>query len=276
MRRCRPLLGTFVEITADDAAAIDAAFAEVDRVHRLMSAHEPDSELSLINRFAHLRPVAVSAATAEVIERALHWSRASDGAFDVVRAGGQAIERGALPLHHDQPWPNPSSNWQSVRIADRAVILDQPACLDLGGIAKGYAVDCAIAALRSAGVPRGLVNAGGDMRGFGPDPWSVAVPNPLDRQTVATTDLTDSALATSAGLMARRHALSFDHLPGAHRNWISVTVRAGIACDADALTKIVWANAPALVDILAGANADAFAVRSDGAIRAIAAEAQAA
>ncbi|MEO7564757.1 MAG: FAD:protein FMN transferase [Sphingomicrobium sp.] len=269
MRRCRPLLGTFVEIDADDHAAIDAAFVAVEQVHRLMSAHQADSELSQINRFAHLRPVTVSRCTAEVIGRALYWSRVSGGTFDVARAGRLAIERGGLPLHYDQPSPIPSSNWKTVGIADGAVTLGRPACLDLGGIAKGFAVDQAITALREAGARSGLVNAGGDMRGFGRKPWAVAVPHPLTGHTVATIDLTDFALATSAGLIANGDALSFDHLPGVERTWISVTVRAANACGADALTKIVWANPADLAEILSDASADAFAIRRNGGIHAV-------
>ena len=71
IHRCRPLLGTFVEVTAENADIIDAAFAAIARVHALMSAHEPDSELSRLNRHAHRAPVEVSAETTEVLDRAL-------------------------------------------------------------------------------------------------------------------------------------------------------------------------------------------------------------
>src|SRR2546423_9578278 len=81
--RCRPLLGTLVEVTADREDAIEAAFAAVEQVHRLMSAHEQDSDVSRINRFAHLRPVEVHDWTARVIERGLVWAKRSEGAFDV-------------------------------------------------------------------------------------------------------------------------------------------------------------------------------------------------
>src|SRR5437870_12383606 len=101
VRRCRPLLGTFVEVAAEREEAIEAAFAAVSQVHRLMSAHEPDSDVSRINRFAHLRPVAVHEWTARVIERALFWSKRTEGAFDVVRAGKAALERGLMPRHAD-------------------------------------------------------------------------------------------------------------------------------------------------------------------------------
>src|SRR5690349_5171700 len=92
--RCRPLLGTFVEVTCDSARATGAAFDAIAQVHALMSAHDPDSELSRINRFAHRRPIAVHPWTAAVLVRALFWARASKGGFDPVRAGTHALSKG--------------------------------------------------------------------------------------------------------------------------------------------------------------------------------------
>src|SRR4051812_19403334 len=110
IRRCRPLLGTFVEVTADRLSAIEAAFGAVEKAHRLMSAHEPDSDVSRINRSAHLRAVEVHDWTMRVIERARFWSRRSEGAFDVLRAGKAALLSGYLPRHPDQPRPE-AAHW---------------------------------------------------------------------------------------------------------------------------------------------------------------------
>ncbi|MEO5641283.1 MAG: FAD:protein FMN transferase [Sphingomicrobium sp.] len=275
MKRCRPLLGTFVEIETDSAEAIDRAFAAIERVHMLMSAHDPASELSLVNRLAHREPVTISRWTAAVVGRSLHWAWLSGGAFDIVRAGRIALARGALPRHPDQPQPE-GADWTAVELVGQQVRLHGPACLDLGGIAKGFAVDRAIDALRSAGATRGLVNAGGDLAGFGPQPWPVTIVDPKHRGPVAMMDLRDGALATSAGLRGPRGALTFDHLPGADRRWTSVTVRASSVCDADALTKILWSGTPGAAALLSAAGAEAFAVRAGGGIDAIAAQALAA
>jgi len=272
--RCRPLLGTFVEIEADMPEAIDLAFAAVEHVHGLMSAHLADSELSQINRFAHLRPVPVSAWTQSVLARALHWSRLSGGSFDCVRAGAAALTSGRLPRHKDQPLPS-ARDWQAIHIADQTVRLDEPACLDLGGIAKGFAVDMAIEAMLAASVSRGLVNAGGDLRGFGPDTWPVSVVDPRTRQPVVKVQVAEAALATSAGLPAASGRLSFDHLPDSGDRWISVTVQAPTAMDADALTKIVSAGGDVLV-LLHSVSAKAFAIRADGQVEPVGALARAA
>jgi thiamine biosynthesis lipoprotein len=87
MRRCRPLLGTFVEIDAESEIAIAAGFAAIERVHQLMSAHDPDSELSRVNRSAHRAPVAVSADTAEVIAWAVRsWHTPRRVRLELVRS----------------------------------------------------------------------------------------------------------------------------------------------------------------------------------------------
>jgi thiamine biosynthesis lipoprotein len=265
--RCRPLLGTFVEVNADRGEAIDAAFAAIERVHRLMSAHEPDSDISRINRFAHVDPIHVDPWTALVIERALFWSKRCEGAFDVVRAGKAAIERGLLPRHGDQPQPV-ASHWTWLEVQGSSVRLLKPACVDVGGIAKGFAVDRAIDALRQAGCECGLVNAGGDLRGFGSEPWPVEVVHPLTRQPIASIDLSDSAVATSAGLRIG-DGLSFDHLGGGECRWVSVSVQARTACDADALTKIVWNGGDSAGALLDQVDASAFGITRDGQIQSI-------
>jgi thiamine biosynthesis lipoprotein len=265
IRRCRPLLGTFVEISAGDPDAIDAAFTAIERVHRLMSAHEPDSDVSRINRFAHARPVEVHDWTAMVIERALAWSSRSRGAFDVVSAGKVALGKGLIPSHPDQPRPI-ASHWTWLELQGRSVRLLKRGCIDLGGIAKGFAVDRAIDALREAGCTRALVNAGGDIRALGAKAWPVDIVHPLSRHAIAAIDLRESALVTSAGLRSRNGELTFDHLPANGERWLSVSVLAPTASDADALTKVVWTLGHGAAALLEDASAKAFALTRDGAI----------
>jgi thiamine biosynthesis lipoprotein len=269
-RRCRPLLGTFVEITADDMDAIDCAFAAVERVHRLMSAHVPDSDVSRINRLAHLEPIKVHDWTAVVIERALFWSRLSRGAFDVVGAGKVALETGLIPRQPMQASPE-AARWTWLEIEGSFVRLLKPGCIDLGGIAKGFAVDRAVDALRQAGCEGGLVNAGGDIRAFGADSWSVEIAHPSTRLPMAEVSLHNNAIATSAGLPGHNGRLTFEHLPKGNPHWISVSVLARTACDADALTKIVWKDGSAAAALLEQVHASALAITCDGQVEAIAA-----
>lgn len=261
--RCRPLLGTFVEVTADDESAIEAAFDAIGRVHRLMSAHDPDSDVSRIGRFAHRGAVTLDLWTALVLERALFWSRQSEGAFDVVRAGAAAVESGYLPRHRDQPQPE-VQHWTWLQLQGRSVRLHKPGSIDLGGIAKGFAVDRAVEALRRAGVRAGLVNAGGDLAGFGPVPWPVEIVDPRCRAPLLQVELRDRALATSAMIDGE-----FRHLPDRNPQWISVIVRAPQAIDADALTKIVISGSPLAGDCLELVGANALRISADGAVRSV-------
>ena len=106
IRRARPLLGTFVDIDVDDVdewhaeGAIEAAFAAVSDVHRLMSFHEADSDVSRLNRGASSGAVQVHQWTYEVMEMAADMNRRSAGAFDI----GIALtlqQLGQLPSDED-------------------------------------------------------------------------------------------------------------------------------------------------------------------------------
>lgn len=135
-----------------------------------------------------------------------------------------------------------------------------PIDIDLGGIAKGYAVDCAVNALRRAGARAGLVNAGGDLRVFGTGAWTpVRVRHPGDPAVAAPLfELQDAAVATSGDYFCDGGNL-IDHRARRTRRYAgSVSVVAPSCMLADALTKIVVlapARAPAL---LASYGAHAF------------------
>ena len=262
LRRCRPLLGTFVEVTAERESAIEAAFAAITRVHRLMSAHEDGSDVSRINRAGHGTPVLVDDWTAAVLRRALFWWKQSDGAFDVLRAGKSAIAGNRLPLHADQPFPT-AEDASSLELNDQLVRLHEAATIDVGGIAKGFAVDRAVDALRAHGSAAGLVNAGGDMSGFGPG-WPVRIHDPASGIPRAEVLLTNRAIATSALIDG-----TMEHICNPGERWTSATVCAATAMDADALTKIVLTGSPRTPECLAQAAAEAFCLNEDGTVEPI-------
>ena len=287
VRRCRPLLGTFVEITvrrsaglrpgSDNTASlnapnwssallasIDGAFATIDRVQQLMSAHDPDSELSRVNAEAFLRPVKVSDETFDVLERGLDIACASGGAFDFTIAPVLA-RWGLLPAHLRR---RAQGDWRDVLLQrGQRVRFARPLALDLGGIAKGFAVDAAIASLRASKVTSASVNAGGDLRIFGPDESRVHLRHPVSAQPLANPiSLRNAALATSSPCFTRRqwrgHTIS--HLVNpANRQAIaenfSVSVRASECWLADALTKVVLnADDATATRLLEAHHAEAF------------------
>jgi thiamine biosynthesis lipoprotein len=259
VRRARPLLGTLVDIQAAAAMpearlhdALDRAFSAIGRVQALMSFHDPASELSRLNRQAAQQPVAVDPQTFEVLCAAVELSRLSRGAFDIC-IGAPLRHWGYLPA--GEGMAEPGADWRDIELLEgRRVRFHRPLCLDLGGIAKGHAVDRAVAALREAGVERALINAGGDLRAFGEAPWSVGLRHPLaPAHSVHALELRDEALATSANSFSRRRSGAGEVSPlldpRSGRPWLgqaSVSVRAADCLHADALTKVVLFAAPDL------------------------------
>lgn len=267
LRRARPLLGTFVEIQAAGLAgdrlelAVEKAFAAIARVQAALSFHDPASDLSRINRQAARRAVRVGAATWTVLRHAVALARASEGRFDPTVA--PVLQRwGLLPgKAARQPRASLGANWRAIRLRPgRRVRFLAPVTLDLGGIAKGYAVDRAISALRRAGVPRGLVNAGGDLRVFGADAVPVHVRHPVQPGAFFPLgELSGGALATSAltwtGKTSRDGrvigALVDPRNKTACARDASITVLARTAWLADALTKVVAVDPAAAGPVLA-------------------------
>lgn len=255
-RRARPLLGTLVEIAidgglprADAGHAIDRAFAAVARVHALMSFHDPLSELSRINRVAWLRPVTVSDEIWRVLTAAQQLSAVSDGLFDITVA--PTLERaGFLPRHADHLPVSSHGCWRDVELLpDQRVRLARRVRLDLGGIAKGFAVDQAIAQLRDAGVVSGSVNAGGDLRVLGKPTHTLHLRHPSQPTQLLPVTTTHAAAATSAGYFQHRQCAGRVCCPIVHPGTRllcdarrSVTVFADQCLIADALTKILYAD----------------------------------
>lgn len=274
--RARPLLGTLVEIGARGASAqaiddtIDQAFAAVQSVHDRMSYHDPASDVSLLNR-AGTDCIAVHPLTWAVLALAREVAQASDGRFDVSLAP-ELVRHGYLPRHAGFAQPAPEANWQHIELLpDNRVRLARPLHLDLGGIAKGYAVDCAIRALRNAGMEAGRVNAGGDLRLFGAAEEAIHVRHPhAATRLLPLCRLSDGAVATSATYFAGRlmdgRTVSplidaATRLPCASGR--SVSVLAARCAVADALTKVVYADPEAALPALRHFGAHAVVLDAD-------------
>jgi thiamine biosynthesis lipoprotein len=252
-------------VAAERPAHAEVAFGSVAIVQALMSVHDPASELSRLNRQGCGGSIRLHPWTARVLERALHWAEASDGAFDPT-IGGRLLRRGLLPRHPGQPIPDPRATWRDVWLVGREAGLRRDCLVDLGGIAKGFAVDCAAHAMEAAGAERGIVNAGGDLKFVGRADWTVLIPEPRTRAAAARLRLSAGAVATSA---LRPGGLA-SHLPGRRRRIASVTVIAPSAIDADALTKVVLAGSGRVEACLREAGARAVAATVSGEWRELA------
>lgn len=255
MQRAQPWLGTLVEIAASgcgqDAlpAAIDRAFTRVAAIHAAMGFHDPASELSQINRSAARDWMPLSDDMARVLAAACEFAAASDGVFDPSIAPW-LVASGQLP-RHDGCANHAAPDCRAIELDGDRVRFTRPLLLDLGGIAKGYAVDAALAVLHDAGLPSARVNAGGDLARFGHAAAPVLVRHPLvATQMLQLVNLQNGAVATSAGYF-QNGASPLRH-PGNGAELCrhdSISVIAPDCMTADALIKIVAAE-PARAPLL--------------------------
>ena len=207
------LMGTRITVRLwhDDAsegdAAVAAAIAEISRIEQLMSTYIADSRISAINREAHEAPVYAGDELYGLVATALRLSALTGGAFD--------ITYDSVGRHYDfRASVKPDETviaTELPRIDYRHVLLDEDrqtisfarpgVRINLGGIAKGYAVERATEILRSRGVEHASVSAGGDSRLLGDrrgQPWVVGIQDPRDRSRVAVRlPLLDEAVSTS-------------------------------------------------------------------------------
>jgi thiamine biosynthesis lipoprotein len=260
-------MGTLLQIAARGSdqraveAAMEAALNAVDRVDRLMSFHREDSDLTRINRRASHEPLAVDPWTYGVVHRAMRLAALSDGLFDVTIAPW-LIERGLLPEPQDGMVHQ--GDWRDVTLLPECrIFLRRPVLIDLGGIAKGFAVDRAIHALRRGGCTDAIVNAGGDLRAFGTE----LRPIHLRRRAglVPMAELRCGAIATSAPYsVASEHRA--DQIgcivdPRSREAWHgegSVMVAARTCAVADALTKVAALAGPKCQPLLVRFGAQAY------------------
>ena len=267
IKAAQPHLGTVVEITVADKEksdqsihqAIEEAFGEIERIENLLSKFRANSDISRINSSPSGQKVKVSFETIELIEKSRRFGRLTDGAFDITV----------------QSAPTEKPSFRKVRIDKRnqTVLLAKPGMvLDLGGLAKGYAVDKAVAILKKEGITSALVNAGGDIYALGrpreSEGWQIALQHPRQPKAVLTVlEIENKAVATSGDYQryvkidGQRHS----HIINPHTGEAcadvpaSVTVLAADCLTADALATSVFVLGPqegiSLVNRLKGTEA---------------------
>jgi FAD:protein FMN transferase len=264
-------MGTLYAIEAygTDAGALprilDAALDEVDRIDRLMSHYKHDSALSAINRQAAQRPVSVDTELLGFIADALGYASESDGAFDItvgplMRAWGFFDGGGRVPGDAELAEARRRVGFRLVDLDEsRGTIHFRRAGveLDLGGIAKGYAVDRVAAMLRRSGIIAGLISAGGStVYGLaappGRDAWHVDIQDPTSgRQVAMSVALRDRALSV-AGISEKwfeaggsRYSHIMDPRTGRPAQGVlTVVVLADNGTEGDALDNVLFVLGP--------------------------------
>ena len=244
------MLGTFVEITATGTApeTIEQAFAAIGRLHRLMSFHSADSDLARIRTTAWGQPASVAPETIAVLELCQSLWRATDGLFEIA-VGASLVADGYLPRPATYRAPCFDGSTADLEVRDdRTVICHRPMLIDLGGIAKGYAVDRACEVLIANGAKDILINAGGDLRTAAGPPVEIVIRDQQGR-SVDRVLLDNGALASSDNSRSRRRRwtgrLLSPHRDRARRAVASrsvTTVLSPTCAMADALTKVAMVD----------------------------------
>ena len=207
----RDIMGTRISVElwhTDAGIAADCStrvFAEMDRIDALMSSYLETSELSYINENAAIASVDISDELRHLIRRSIYFSEISSGAFDITYASiGYAYDY----RKHQQPSDQlvtrklQAIDYRHIELDDRGIRFNNDSVrIDLGGIAKGYAVDRAIDLLQKCGITQAMVSAGGDSRIIGDRkgrPWIIGIQHPRKTDGIALRlPLSDSAISTS-------------------------------------------------------------------------------
>jgi thiamine biosynthesis lipoprotein len=216
LSREEAIMGTSVRVELWHAesmtgeAALDAVMEVMEEMHRIdraMSPFKPESELSRLNRDAAKAPVAVSEEMFELLARSIEFSKLSEGAFDITFASVGCMfdyRKGIKPTAEEIAAALPGIDYRHIRLDRRRCTIEfarDDVRIDLGGIAKGYAVDNCVALLKSRGVKEALVSAGGDSRVLGDKrgrPWMIGIRDPRHKDAVvAMIPLVDAAISTS-------------------------------------------------------------------------------
>lgn len=210
------IMDTDVELTAivyegreeKGQEAVQAAEAALRAVETKMSSHLADAEISAINKADVGREVPLSSEVVEVLKAAREYTKSTGGVFDVtIRPLLQLWKRAGmakrLPTGAEIKSAQALVGWDNFKLTDKGITkLRDGSSIDLGGIAKKWAIDKAAKAMNQEGVLGGLVNVGGDLRVFGErkgyGKWQVGITNPFDKDSmIASMSVKDSAVCTS-------------------------------------------------------------------------------
>lgn len=257
------IMGTVitVELWQEDEALgksqVESVMNEMRRIDHLMSSYNPESELSAVNSSAASGPVTVSLELLLLIERALEYSNITSGAFDITYASaGQYYDyrKNKKPDAAQLQVALPAIDYHHVKInksASTVAFMHPGVRIDLGGIAKGYAVDRGMKILQQAGITTALISAGGDTRVVGKRwdrPWNIGIRNPRDGDNIVSMiPLENSAISTSGDYErffeedgVRYHHILDPKTGTSTHEIISSSIIGEYATDTDALSTSVF------------------------------------
>lgn len=211
-------MGTFIDVAiiTKDRLAADLAIQEIhklfDRLDNLMSLYKDASPINLLNKEARKRWTKVDEELFDIIDKSVYFSQITDGAFDITV--GPITELWGFGANKDVPIPSKKEILSRLQyVGYKNIMLDKKnrmvkfskdrVKIDLGGIAKGFALSKAILILKKYDIKNALINAGGNIYCLGKNGfkgWTVGIRNPLDKEKIVKEiTLKDRAIATSGG-----------------------------------------------------------------------------
>jgi len=259
-------MDTFIEITCVSSnkktalSAIEGAFKEIERIEALFNRYDEESEVSKINRLAGIKPLTISPEVFELIEKSLYYSRLSDGNFDITVAPVIDIwvlsrQNNSVPEDKDIKSTLKHVGYENIVLdKDNLSIhfLDKDLKIDLGAIAKGYAVDKARETLSSYNIEDALVNIGGNIFAMGKpldkESWQIGIRHPRSKKDIIRTLKLNNRAVSTSGDYERFFMLDgkrFSHIIDPHNGRpsegvMSVTIVCDSAKKADFLSTAVF------------------------------------
>lgn len=242
------LMDTILEITAygsNKEDAVNRAFNEFRHIDKISNRFNPDSQLSKINELAGISPVQVDSELIEIVQRAIEISELTQGAFDITIGPltslwnvGHKVDFIPSQAEIDKVLPLIDYRKIHIDIKNKTIFLPEKGMLlDLGGVAKDYAVNKAITVLKAQGIKSALINAGGDIQVIGtrPDskPWRIGVQDPRNPEGVsAIVSLTEWDMLQTSGDYQRyfmKDGIRYSHILSPKTGWqpkgvVSVTL----------------------------------------------------
>ena len=252
----RVMMGTFIEVISPDKNAAGIVFSEFSRIENLLSRYKPGSEISRLNKSGNLR---VSPETFYLLKKSMEFYQASEGAFDIT-IGPLVDLWGFTDRKYSYPPEEKIKEGLKLVGSDKIILNDEDYVVkfmlsemkvDLGGIAKGYALDCAAKKLKENNINSCLINAGGQIFCLGDKfgrPWNIAIKNPRGKKAIGYLELKDKSVATSGDYQCyfikdkKRYSHILDPKTGypADSGIASVTVVADDGLTADALATAMF------------------------------------
>ena len=249
------LFGSYVKIKVLEPnrlkanQAVEKALSEMARLDSLFSLYNPASEINQINRLGKGK---LSKDFKNLLAKSLEVSEKSNGAFDItvlplIQYWKGYFKSEKIPDNLELKHQLKLVDYRKIKIENDSVFLPESFKIDLGGIAVGYSIDRAVEILKQAGIKTGLIDAGGDIMGFGDRKWKVAVKNPRGEGLLRTFSIQNRGIATSGDYekFFMKDGIRYHHIMNPKTGYpawgcCSVTVIAPDAITADAYSTTIF------------------------------------